>query len=347
MNRNAVAIASSILFVVFAAIIVLVPAPYVTWRPGVPIDVFGQSEQGPVLDVQGVQIHEPSGHLLMTLVSTSKASATVSLPEAMLVYFAEGADAMPRDLIYPPGKSEGEITRDAVASMDTSREHAIVAALRAAGIPVTEHPMVTSVVTAGPAGDKLRPGDLILEVNGRAVDSTATTANVVQESTPGKAITFKVLREGETHTVPVTTIASSKDPSRPVVGVGLGIGYEYAPRVTYGLGEDVVGPSAGLVFALGIYDKLTSGQLIGDLTVAGTGEIDPSGQVRAIGGVQEKMKGAQDAGATIFLLPRENCEAAASLKTSLTLVPVTTLRDAIAALQFIQEGNEAEVPSCG
>lgn len=346
MNRNAVAIASSVLFVVFAAVIVLVPAPYVTWRPGVPIDVYGESGQGPVLQIAGAETHEPAGQLLMTLVSTSKASATVSLPEAMLAYYAKGSDAMPRELIYPAGKSEAEITQEAVASMDTSRNNAIVAALRAAGIPVTEHPMIAAVVTNGPAGEKLQPGDLIVEVEGVAVDSPDAVVQAVQRLTPGRPISFTILRGAERITVAVTSVASSQDSRRAVIGVNLGVGYEYAPTVTYGLSDDVVGPSAGLVFALGLYDKLTTGDLVGDQVVAGTGEIDPSGQVRAIGGVQEKMKGAEDAGAGVFLMPRENCANAASYETDMRLVPVSTLRDAIAALQFIQEGNESEVPRC-
>lgn len=346
MNRNAVAISSSVLFVVFAAILVLTPVPFVTWRPGEPIDVLGETEQGPVISVDGVKTHEASGQLLLTLVSTSKVDTTVSLPEAMLVYFSEGADAMPRDLIYPPGKSDDEITQEAVASMDTSRDNAIVAALRAAGIPVTERPMVSTVVVNGPSGDQLHPGDLIVEVNGTSVETTADVTETIGATNVGTVVSLKVLRGGKEHNVDVTTVASSQDPSRAIIGIGLAVGYEYAPKVIYGLSEDIVGPSAGLVFALGIYDKITAGKLMGDLTVAGTGEIDPSGQVRAIGGIQEKMTGAEKEGATVFLLPRDNCEAVGDFKTKMRLVPVSTLRDAIASLQYIQEGNEAEVATC-
>lgn len=346
MNRNAVAISSSVLFVIFAAILVLSPAPYVTWRPGTPVDVLGETETGQVIEVTGAKTQETSGQLLMTLVSTSKVSASVSLPEAMMVYFAPGADAMPRDLIYPPGKSDDEITQEAVASMDSSRDNAIVAALRAAGIPVTEHPMVSSVVVNSPAGDVLKPGDLITQVNATPTDTVSDVADAIGKVKVGSVVALKILRAGKEQEVNVSTVASSQDASRAIVGIGLDVGYEYSPKVTYGISDDVVGPSAGLVFALGIYDKVTSGKLVGNLTVAGTGEIDPSGQVRAIGGIQEKMTGAEQAGATVFLLPRDNCESVGQFKTEMRLVPVSTLRDAIAALQYIQEGNEAEVPTC-
>lgn len=346
VSRNAVAVSASVLFVVLAAILVLTPVPYVTWRPGTPVNVLGSTESGPIIDVTGTPTYDISGQLLLTVVSTSKVSSTVSLPEAMMVYFAEDSDAMPKDLIYPPGKSGDEVTAEAVASMDTSRSNAIVAALRAAGISVTEHPMVASVVMSGPAGGRLQPGDLIMTVNGQEVATTGEVARIIAGSQIGGPVTFEVLRDGEQQSISVNTTAASQDSGRAVVGVSLGIGYEYGPTVSYGLGDEIVGPSAGLVFALGIYDLLTEGELFADRTVAGTGEIDPSGQVRSIGGVREKIKGAEGAGASVFLLPRDNCEALGDLDTDVRLVPVATLRDAIAALQFIAEGNEAEVPTC-
>lgn len=347
MSRNAVAISSSVLFVLLAAILVLTPVPYVTWRPGNPVNVLGSSDAGAIINIDGAPTHETSGELLLTVVSTSKVTSSVSLPEAMMVYFADDSDALPRDLIYPPGRSNEEITAEAVASMDTSRANAIVAALRAAGIFVTEHPMVANVVLSGPSGGHLKPGDLIVKVEDIEVETTSDVAKVIGDTPVSRPIKIEVLRDREPVTVEVTTQPSSQDPSRAVIGIGLAIGYEYNPRISYGLSEDIVGPSAGLVFALGIYDRLTEGPLLNGAVVAGTGEIDPSGQVRAIGGVREKIKGAEAAGARIFLLPRENCDSVGELRTDVQLVPVATLRDAIAALQYISEGNEAEVPSCG
>jgi len=346
VNRNAVAISSSVLFVILAAILVLTPVPYVTWRPGTPVNVLASTDSGPIIQVSGAPTYDTSGELLLTVVSTSKVTSNVSLPEAMMVYFAEDSDAMPRDLIYPPGKSGEEVSAEAVASMDTSRTNAIVAALRAAGISVTERPMVSSVVMSGPSGGRLEPGDLIQTVNGQAVTTTVEVARLVASSQVGAPVTFEVSRDGAPQSVTITTAPSSQDSSRAMAGIGLGIGYEYSPRVSYGLSDDIVGPSAGLVFALGIYDRLTENPLMGEEVVAGTGEIDPSGQVRPIGGVREKIKGAEAAGASVFLLPLDNCDAVGDLDTGVRLVPVATLRDAIAALQFLDEGNKAEVPTC-
>lgn len=346
MNRSIIAISSSVFFVLLAAILVLTPTPYVTWRPGTPVDVLGSTDAGPIIDIAGTPTYDTTGKLLLTVVSTSTASANVSLPEALLVYFRNDSDAMPRELIYPAGVSQQEITAEAVASMDTSRQSAIVAALRAVGIPVTERPMVSDVVMNGPAGGKLEPGDLIIQVNGHQTETTEDVTRVIGATLVGRTVTFLVNRDGTEQRIPVTTGSSSQDATRPLVGIGLATGYEYAPTVKFGLSDDIVGPSAGLVFALGIYDRLTDGTLFGNSVVAGTGEIDPSGGVAPIGGVREKIIGAEGAGATVFLLPKDNCAAVGDLQTNVRLVPVATLRDAVAALQFIAEGNEAEVPAC-
>jgi PDZ domain-containing protein len=101
------------------------------------------------------------------------------------------------------------------------------------------------------------------------------------------------------------------------------------------------------VFALAIYDKITPGQLLGGRHVAGTGSINPAGDVGGIGAIQEKIAGAEDAGATVFLVPAANCGDVADLETDLTLVEVGTLRDAIEALQTLQQPDGAtRVPQC-
>lgn len=348
MSRNVIAIVSSVLFVVLAALLVVVPVPFVTWRPGQTIDVLSAGKEGPLVEVTGLKNFDTPGKLLMTTVSTSRVDSSVSLPEALVAYLAPDSDAMPRDVIYAPGKSDQEVREEAVAMMDTSRSSAMVAALRAAGQSVTEMPMVASVVLSGPANGKLVPGDLIQAVDGEPVATVdAVRAAVRQEGRRvGDPVVFKVLREGATQTLSIVTIANSE--AQPSVGITLGVGYEYAPQVVYRIDPGVVGPSAGLVFALAIYDKITEGDLLGDKVVAATGEMDPAGQVKNIGGIQEKVKGAEKAGASVFLLPAGNCDDLAGLSTELRLVPVATLKDAIAALQLINEGkSDVEVPSCG
>ncbi|MFF7316761.1 S16 family serine protease [Streptomyces albogriseolus] len=113
---------------------------------------------------------------------------------------------------------------------------------------------------------------------------------------------------------------------------------------------DVGGPSAGLLFSLGIVDKLdgdgSGGDLTGGRVVAGTGTIDAEGRVGAVGGVPLKTQAARRDGATVFLVPRDECsEAKAELPAGLRLVPVTTLRGAVDALVALEKGT-GKVPSC-
>lgn len=113
---------------------------------------------------------------------------------------------------------------------------------------------------------------------------------------------------------------------------------------------DVGGPSAGLLFTLGIIDKLhgdgSGGDLTGGRTIAGTGTIDASGTVGAVGGVALKTQAARRDGATVFLVPRAECtDARAELPKGLRLVPVTTLKDAVNSLQALESGK-GSVPGC-
>ncbi len=103
------------------------------------------------------------------------------------------------------------------------------------------------------------------------------------------------------------TLATKDVGGEPVVGVELSAPtYKFPFKVKINL-PDIGGPSAGLMFALGIIDKLTPDNLTGGRFIAGTGEIDPTGQIQPIGGIQQKMAGAREAGATIFLSPASNC----------------------------------------
>lgn len=348
MTRNIVAITSAALFVALAALLALIPAPFVAWNPGQAYNVLAVNDGTPVIRVSGVQTYPPSGQLFMTTVSTTRVDASVSLPEALLAHWGGASDAMPREAIYPAGKSVEQVQREAVVQMDTSQQDATVAALRAAGQPVTEMVQITSVTASGPAFDKLKPGDLISKVEGAEITTREQVQAAVRQRKVGDTVNFEVIRGRTVLQVPVETASSNTDRSVASVGVGLGIGYRYDAQIEFGLDRSVVGSSAGMVFALGVYDTITEGDLIADRRVAGTGSISPSGQVGRIGGIREKIHGAQDAGATIFLVPAENCGDIGDFDTTLNLVKVTTLKDAIASLQLLSEANPStEVPRCG
>jgi PDZ domain-containing protein len=134
------------------------------------------------------------------------------------------------------------------------------------------------------------------------------------------------------------------------VGAALGYLHKDPKNVDVSLHlADVGGPSAGLLFALGIVDKLSGngsgGDLTGGRTVAGTGTITDGGKVGAVGGVALKTQAAGRDGATVFLVPDAECgDAKAELPSGLRLVPVTTLKGAVSALRALEQGGR--VPSC-
>ena len=145
----------------------------------------------------------------------------------------------------------------------------------------------------------------------------------------------------------VVTAESTTQSDAPVVGITLTTGYDYKPEISFDLGQQIGGPSAGLVFALAIYDKITEGPLLAGRHVAATGTITPDGRVGAIGAIQEKIAGAEKAGATEFLVPGANCGDLAGLHTDLNLIRVDRLRDAITALEILRTpGAPGPLPRC-
>jgi PDZ domain-containing protein len=133
----------------------------------------------------------------------------------------------------------------------------------------------------------------------------------------------------------------------PLLGVGVSVDYEFPFDVTLRL-DKVGGPSAGMMFALGIIDKTTPGELNGGETVAGTGTITASGTVGAIGGIRQKLYGARDAGASVFLAPASNCdEVVGHVPSGLDVYAVATLDDAVTALETVADGGDtASLPTC-
>ena len=134
----------------------------------------------------------------------------------------------------------------------------------------------------------------------------------------------------------------------PVWGGNLVVGYTFAPQVSFALDSAVGGSSAGLMLALAVFDRVTDASLVGDRVVAGTGAIDGTGVVGVVGGVREKLSGAEQAGATVFLVPSANCADLAGRQTRVRVVSVSSLDDAIAALEALADpSTEGLVKGCG
>lgn len=190
-------------------------------------------------------------------------------------------------------------------------------------------------------------GDVILSVNGEtATDVDALRAALAANGTDAPASIVVRHEDGTEETVSITPTLSEQTDA-PALGISATYDYDFPFDVQIQL-NDVGGPSAGMMFALGIIDMLTPGELNGGQNVAGTGTIDAAGDVGPIGGIRQKLYGARDAGATWFLAPATNCdEVVGNVPDGLTVFAVSTLSDSMTALQTIADGGDtAALPSC-
>ncbi|MFF8836495.1 PDZ domain-containing protein [Streptomyces sp. NPDC015130] len=242
--------------VALLAVAGLAPLPYAIAQPGTTADVLGKDKGREVITITGAPVRPTEGQLRMTTILATGPSTEVDLGDVADAWFRTDRAVLPRESVYPSGKSDAEIEKRNLGQMKQSQDAATLAALDYL---------------------KLDPEDV---------------------------------------------------------------------KVTLHL-ADIGGPSAGLLFSLGIVDKLDDGDLTGGKTIAGTGTIDADGTVGAVGGVSLKTQAAARDGATVFLVPKAECsDAQAEQPKGLRLVPVTELSDAVASLRALEQGQESKVPSC-
>jgi PDZ domain-containing protein len=346
MSRRTVTLASAgFLVVLLSAIAALLPVPYVELGPGPTTNTLGSVDGKDLITIDGHQTYPDSGHLNLTTVSVRGGPAQrMDLVTALRGWLDDSVAVIPEEQVYPKGQSAKQAEQESNDEMRDSQESATTAALRSLDIPVPTHAAVADISPGSPASGKLRAGDVIIEADDKAVDGGATLRKIITGHSPGDQVTFAIERNGKPAQVTLTT-AKAKD-GRAIVGIGTRDAADYPFTVKIGL-KDVGGPSAGLMFALGIIDKLTPGSLTGGAFVAGTGTIDNDGKVGPIGGITQKMIAAKRAGATIFLAPAGDCsEARTSAPDGLHLVKVNDLASAVDSLDALRADPNAKVPAC-
>lgn len=337
---------AGLLALVLALVIAVLPVPYVALVPGPVTDTLGKRRDGvEIIAVRGHKTYPTGGNLYLTTVGVRGGPPSpLSLGLALRWWFDRHKAVLPQVLVYPPGQSAKQVEQQQSQEMEDSQQHAISAALRALGFPVTVQATVASVVRGKPADGKLKAGDVIARVDGVAVTSRARLQALLTRRPVRAPVTLDVVRAGTTRQVTLQTVPDPDEPRRAIVGIAVGERHRYPFRVSINL-KDVGGPSAGLMFSLGIIDRLTPGFLNGGKDVAGTGTIDDDGSVGPIGGIQQKIVAARDTGAVVFLTPTANCAAAAKVRPrGLTLVKVATLQQALDDLASIRAGQP--VPTC-
>ncbi|MFF4538075.1 PDZ domain-containing protein [Streptomyces aureus] len=359
-RRTATMLASTLILIALLCAGVFIKVPYSEMSPGPTVNTLGDHDGEPVLQISGRKTYPTTGHLNMTTVRVTSADYNMNLVEAVYGWLAHDSKIVPHDTLYPDGKTEQQSTQENAEEFSQSQESAKVSALKALGIPVKSWVIVSTVVKGSPAEGRLHAGDVIKAVDGTVVKAPDDVAKLVTKHKPGDKVVFRIVpakeqaaatKENRTATatkdVTITTVKSDDSGTdRAIVGISAGTDHTFPFSIDIKL-ADVGGPSAGLMFSLGIVDKLTPGNLTGGKFVAGTGTIDDNGKVGPIGGIDMKTVGARNKGAQYFLTPEDNCaEAAKDTPSGLKLVKVDTLDDAMKALKDISAGRTADLPKC-
>lgn len=323
---------------------------YIALGPGPIFDTLGSTGGTPLIRIDPGPVTFPAGgHLYVTTVSEG---GRLTVPTLVVNWLRSDRAVLPRSLIIPKGQTSQQVEQQNRQQMQDSQESAINVALDYLGKNVVT---VADVPKGSPSAGLLAPKDVILAINGTAVGGEIALRRILETLTPGAAVTVRARAPGEApRDVKITTTAMTDQATgKPRAFVGVSVSEAEAPdgpKIHIDL-PNVGGPSAGLMFTLGILDLLQPGDLTGGLSIAGTGEIADDGRIGPIGGIQEKLLGARNppAGvgppATVFLTPAANCaEAKPVVPPGLRLVKVTTVDDALSALATLRAGGNP--PTC-
>lgn len=336
VNRRTWTLLTSVVLVVaFGLLGAFVPVPFVALGPGPTYNTLGVDGDVPVIRIDGQQTFPTDGHLNMTTVSVTD---QLSLFGALGLWVSGRYALAPRELYFPPGKTDLEIEQENTKAFQDSQSTAETAALSYLGYP--SKVLAGEIVKGSPADAVLKPGDQLVSANGRPVTTAPALQEALAANKPGDVAEIR-FRHGDE---PEQTAKVQLAPHPHGLPQGFfGVAAIERPDVDFDIEislADVGGPSAGLMFSLAIVDKLTPGPINGGRFVAGTGEITGAGEVGPIGGIQFKMTMAREAGATTFLVPAGNCvEAKAQAPEGLQLVKVGTLDEAVKALGAIRAGQ--------
>ncbi|WP_219108117.1 PDZ domain-containing protein [Austwickia sp. TVS 96-490-7B] len=325
--------------------------PYIVMRAGPVYDTLGQmkdrqsGKDRPIIEVHGAPTYPTEGALDFTTVALyGTPGRELNLWDYVWAVL-QGADITPTDKVYRPNTTQEQVRQQGRAQMSGAQDEARVVALRAVGKNVPERVRVAAVAQGGPAEGALKVDDVITSIDGTAVTDTSAVRDAVTKAAEGHQLRLEVERNGRATPVTVGTVVQE---GRRMMGVTLATTFTFPVEVTINAG-DIGGPSAGLMLALGIYDKLTPGALTGGRKIAGTGTLAVDGTVGPIGGIPHKMVGAREStGAEWFLAPQGNCQQVIGrIPDGLHVVKVGTFDEARHAVEEIAAGRGDKLATCG
>jgi Lon-like protease len=308
----------------------------------VPIPIFYAYTPGPVRDIESLvdvseaRTYSSEGTLFLTTVNVDP---QVTLWEMVAIGFDPDRVVVMRDAVTG-GRSLDQLIEMQRQEMQDSKQHATEVALAALGFgePKGRGARVVNTIPGFGARGVLEDDDLIVAVDGEEVDTTCDVGRLVDRHEIGDTVEVVVRREGERRTFRIETRASNREPGTPLIGVEMeDIGYRFEPGVDVDFETGKIGgPSAGLMMTLALYDRLTPDDLTGGRRIAGTGTIACDGGVGPIGGVEQKVAGAEREGAAIFLSPQANLDAARRAADDIEVVAISNFDDAREYLENLE-----------
>jgi Lon-like protease len=331
--------------IVLGALMGMVHLPYAILQPGPVTNTLGNGPSGkPLITVAGRTTYPATGTLDFTTVAVLGGPTNpVNGWEWISGHLDQTNAVVPEDELFPKGVTSKQVDSQGAAEMADSQQEAIAVALRGLGQTVPEVVSIGELTKDSPARGILLDDDIIVSIDGKTITTPDSVRAAIRAHKPGESATFTVRRGGKDQ---VVTVKTANVGGNAVVGILLATKFVFPTKVSINAG-DVGGPSAGLMFSLAIYDKLTPGSLTGGANIAGTGTIDSAGTVGGIGGIQQKLVGAKRGGAMWFLAPAANCtEVVGHVPDGLRVVKVATFTQARDAVEAIAAKRGASLPTC-
>ncbi|MGV9768340.1 YlbL family protein [Microbacterium sp. NPDC003461] len=352
-RRTAIGAVSLAIALVVLFALTLMPSAYVIQQPGPVYNTIGtaqnaEGEDVPLIEVDGAETYETGGSLDLTTVQVvGNREWTPRWIQLAAAWLDPSKAVVPLDSVFPRGTTSEQRTEQNAMLMVDSQADATAAALRQLGYDIGSRIQVVSLTDESPARGALREGDVITTADGEDVTDVTRLRELIQAS-EGEPIEIGYLRDGEPGAAEITPTRAVIDGAEAwAIGVSLTTDYDDFPVDVHIQLDNVGGPSAGTMFALGIIDVLTPGEATGGEDIAGTGTIDGAGEVGPIGGIRQKLHGARAAGAEWFLAPRDNCDQVVGHEPDgLTVVSIATLDEAVDAVEAIADGDADGLPSC-
>lgn len=349
-RRRRVATAVMVVAALSIGGLALLPSPYVIEQPGPVYNTLGtvtiDDKQEPMIKIEGAPTYDTTGELnLLTVSMVGNPDQSASWLSIGLAWFDPAKTVVPIEAVFPPNVTTEQRNEENQVLMEDSQQTAIAASLTAQHIDFVSHLTVGSIADNMPAKGVLEVGDIITSANGTPVTDAEQLRKTIDNNGTEQPVELTVDRDGTSKTVSITPveISSNTGQTAVVIGIGLMSQYEFPIDVTIQL-DRVGGPSAGMMFALGITDKMTEGDLAGGENISGTGTISADGTVGAIGGARQKVFAAASAGSTVFLLPAGNCaNLGTGLPKGIEVFPVETLNDSLSILDAVS--NKADLGS--